>query len=167
MNIKEFLLNIWNTYKKLDVTWQTLIFTGLWTSFWKIICKLPKGLSILWLWLNRKFLYRFHPIERYQFTGCIRTANALIAFQSIFDYVAIEDIKKCVFKKHKNQIKNLLNKSTDNTELRSYFYDELSFIEKCHLHKLYVNVYKDYKRKEEQRINDFERNYYGPSKKFL
>ena len=97
MNIKEFLLNIWNTYKKLDVTWQTLIFTGLWTSFWKIICKLPKGLSILWLGLNRKFLYRFHPIERYQFSGCIRTANASETFQSIFDYVAIEDIKKMCF----------------------------------------------------------------------
>lgn len=160
--MKEFLLNVWDAYKKLDVTWQTLIFTGIWTGLWKIFYKLSKWISVLWRWLNRKFLYRFHPIECYQFVGCIGTS----IFPDIFSYVTMEDIEKCVSKKHKGQVKNLISKKDNNTE-KSNFYEKLSFVEKCHLHKVYVNGYKDYKRKEEQQIKDSERNYYGPLKKFL
>ncbi len=161
--MKEFLLNVWNAYKKLDVTWQTLIFTGIWAGLWKIIYKLPKWLLVLWLWLNRKLLYRLYPIKRDQFVGFISKLGSIIAFSSIFDYVSMENIEKCVSKKHKGQVKNLTNE-----EARAHFYKELSFIEKCRLHKIYINAYKDHKRKEEQQINNSEGNYFsGPLKRFL
>lgn len=165
--MKEFLLNVWDAYKKLDVAWQTLIFTGIWTGLWKIVYKLPKWFSVLWLWLNRKFLYRFHPIECYQFVGCIHKSGSIVSFPSIFDYATMEDLEKCVSKKHKGQVKDLTSKGVDNAEVRTHFYEKLSFVEKCRLHKVYVNVYKDHERKQEQQINDFERNYYGPLKKFI
>ena len=142
--MREFLLNVWNAYKKLDVTWQTLIFTGIWAGLWKIVYKLPKWFSVLWLWLNRKFLYRFYPIDCYQFVGFSSKTGGIVVFSSIFDYATIENIEKCVSKKHKSQVKNLINEET-----RTCFYDELSFIEKCSLHKVYINAYRDQKRKEE------------------
>ena len=166
--MKEFLLNVWDAYKKLDVTWQTLIFTGIWASIWKIIYKFPKWFLALWLWLNRKFLYCIHPIECNQFVGYISKSdfNIIVSFSSIFDYVAMEDIEKCVSKKHKSQIKDLTNTDIDNPKVRTRFYEELSFVEKCRLHKVYINAYKDHKRKEEQQITG-SKIYSGPLKKFL
>ena len=150
----------------MDVTWQTLIFTGIWTGFWKIICKLPKIISVSIKWLNVHFLYKLHPIAQYQFVGCCRQGCSIELFPCIFDYAGVIDIETAVSKKHRNQISSLSdNANADNENNRTKLYNELNLLEKFRLHSVYVKGYRKDKISNNQSTKDYD--YSTPLEKFL